>query len=120
MRLDNKVALVSGGARGIGAAITKALAGEGAKVIIGDVLENAGQSTAKEIVQSGGECVFVSLDVTSESDWDNAVDEAISRFGKLDILVNNAGVTSRGNVEDISSDDWSRVMDVNVKGGCLG
>tara|TARA_Y100000588_G_C14152202_1_gene881060 strand:+ start:644 stop:1396 length:753 start_codon:yes stop_codon:yes gene_type:complete len=120
MRLDNKVALVSGGARGIGAAITKALAGEGAKVIIGDVLENAGQSTAKEIVQSGGECFFVSLDVTSESDWDNAVDEAISRFGKLDILVNNAGVTSRGNVEDISSDDWSRVMDVNVKGGFLG
>ena len=63
---------------------------------------------------------FVILDVTSESDWDNAVDEAISRCGKLDILVNNAGVTSRGNVEDISSDDWSRVMDVNVKGGFLG
>jgi len=120
MRLENKVALVSGGARGIGAAITKVLAGEGAKVVIGDVLEDAGQATAKEIADASGECVFVRLDVTSEFDWENAVGEAISRYGKLDILVNNAGVTSRGIVEEITSDDWSRVMDVNVKGGFLG
>lgn len=120
MRLENKVALVSGGARGIGAAITKVLASEGAKIIIGDVLEEAGQKTAAEIAEAGGECVFVRLDVTSESDWDKAVGEAVSRFGKLDILVNNAGVTSRGNIEEITSDDWSRVMDVNVKGGFLG
>ena len=120
MRLENKVALVSGGARGIGAAITKVLAGEGAKVVIGDVLEDAGQATAKEIADASGECVFVRLDVTRESDWESGGGEAISRYGKLDILVNNAGVTSRGIVEEITSDDWSRVMDVNVKGGFLG
>ena len=120
MRLENKVALVSGGARGIGAAITKILAHEGAKVVIGDVLEDAGQKTAAEINDAGGECVFVRLDVTSEAAWDSAVGEAVSRFGKLDILVNNAGVTSRGMIEDISVDDWTRVMDVNVKGGFLG
>jgi len=120
MRLENKVALVSGGARGIGAAITKILAQEGAKVVIGDVLEDAGQKTAAEINDAGGECVFVRLDVTSEAAWNSAVGEAVSRFGKLDILVNNAGVTSRGMIEDISVDDWTRVMDVNVKGGFLG
>ena len=120
MRLENKVALVSGGARGIGAAITKILAHEGAKVLIGDVLEDAGQKTAAEINDAGGECVFVRLDVTSEAAWNSAVGEAVSRFGKLDILVNNAGVTSRGMIEDISVDDWTRVMDVNVKGGFLG
>ena len=120
MRLENKVALVSGGARGIGAAITKILAQEGAKVVIGDVLEDAGQKTVAEINDAGGECVFVRLDVTSEAAWNSAVGEAVSRFGKLDILVNNAGVTSRGMIEDISVDDWTRVMDVNVKGGFLG
>ena len=120
MRLENKVALVSGGARGIGAAITKILAQEGAKVVIGDVLEDAGQKTAAEINDAGGECVFVRLDVTSEAAWNSAVGEAVSRFGKLDILVNNAGVTSRGMIEDISVDDWTRIMDVNVKGGFLG
>lgn len=120
MRLENKVALVSGGARGIGAAITKILAHEGAKVVIGDVLVDAGQKTAAEINDAGGECVFVRLDVTSEAAWNSAVGEAVSRFGKLDILVNNAGVTSRGMIEDISVDDWTRVMDVNVKGGFLG
>jgi NAD(P)-dependent dehydrogenase (short-subunit alcohol dehydrogenase family) len=120
MRLENKVAIVSGGARGIGAAITKILAQEGAKVVIGDVLEEAGQKTAAEINAAGGECIFVKLDVTSEADWDNVVGEAARRFGKLDILVNNAGITSRGKIEDISADDWTRVMDVNVKGGFLG
>jgi len=120
MRLENKVAIVSGGARGIGAAITKILAQEGAKVVIGDVLEEAGQKTAAEINAAGGECIFVKLDVTSEADWDNVVGEATRRFDKLDILVNNAGITSRGKIEDISADDWTRVMDVNVKGGFLG
>ena len=120
MRLESKVALVSGGARGIGAAITKILAQEGAKVVIGDVLEDAGQKTAAEINDAGGECVFVRLDVTSEAAWNSAVGEAVSRFGKLDILVNNAGVTSRGMIENISVDDWTRVMDVNIKGGFLG
>ncbi len=120
MRLENKVALVSGGARGIGGAITAIFAREGAKVVIGDILEEQGRRTAAEITESGGDCCFVRLDVTSESDWERAVEEAISRFGKLDILVNNAGISARGTVEETSEADWTRTMDVNVKGAFLG
>ena len=120
MRVLNKVALVSGGGRGIGAAITKTLASEGAKVVIGDVLEDAGQKTAREITQSGGECIFVRLDVTKESDWATLVDKTVSHFGYINVLVNNAGITARGLVEEITEEDWSRVMEVNVKGCFLG
>ena len=120
MRLENKVALVSGGARGMGAAEAKLLASEGAKVVIGDVLEVEGRQTEAEINELGGECVFVRLDVTSESSWQEAVATAVARFGKLDILVNNAGVVSRGNLEDTTVEEWDRVMDVNAKGVFLG
>ena len=120
MRLDNKVALISGGARGIGASIARLFTKEGARVVIGDILEEAGQRTASEITESGGECLFVRLDVTSEQDWEQAVGEAMTRFGKLDILVNNAGISARGNVEETSEADWTRTMDVNVKGAFLG
>ena len=92
MRLENKVALISGGARGMGAVEARLFAGEGAKVVIGDVLEDDGRRTEAEINESGGECVFVRLDVTSEESWQSAVNEAVQRFGKLDILVNNAGI----------------------------
>ena len=120
MRLDNKVALISGGARGIGASIARLFTKEGARVVIGDILEEEGQRTASEITESGGECLFVRLDVTSEQDWEQAVGEAMTRFGKLDILVNNAGISARGNVEETSEADWTRTMDVNVKGAFLG
>ena len=120
MRLDNKVALISGGARGIGASIAGIFAGEGAKVVIGDVLEEEGRRTAAAITESGGECLYIRLDVTSEADWERAVDEAVTRFGKLDILVNNAGVSARGTVEETSEADWTRTMDINVKGPFLG
>ena len=120
MRLENKVALISGGARGIGAAIAGILAGEGAKIVIGDVLEEEGRRTAAEINESGGGCFFIRLDVTSEADWEQAVGEAITRFGKLDILVNNAGISARGTVEETSEADWTRTMDINVKGAFLG
>ena len=102
MRLESKVALISGAARGIGAAVTKIFAREGAKLVIGDILEDEGRRTAGEVTAAGGECYFVRLDVVSEADWIKAVDEVIARFGKLDILVNNAGVSARGNIEDTS------------------
>ena len=120
MRLEGKVALISGGARGMGAAEAKLFAQEGARVIIGDILEDEGRRTEAEINEAGGECVFVRLDVTQEAQWQGVVAEAVQRFGKLDILVNNAGVVARGTLEDTTLEEWDRVMDVNAKGVFLG
>lgn len=121
MRLDNRVALISGGARGMGAAEAKMFAAEGAKVVIGDVLEEEGRQTEAAINELGGECLFVHLEVTDEGSWTQAIAETISRFGKLDILVNNAGVGGdRGRLEDTSEEVWDRIMDINAKGVFLG
>ena len=120
MRLENKVALISGGARGMGAAEAKLFASEGAKVVIGDILEDEGRRTEAEINEAGGECVFVRLDVTSETSWQEAVATTVGRFGKLDILVNNAGIGAQGRVEDTTEAEWDLVMDVNAKGVFLG
>ena len=120
MRLENKVALISGGARGMGAVEAKMFVQEGAKVVIGDVLDEDGKQTEAEINEAGGECVFVHLDVTDETAWQDAVVAAVERFGKLDILVNNAGIARINNVEDTTSDEWDLVMDINAKGVFLG
>ena len=120
MRLDGKVALISGGSRGMGAFEAELFVQEGAKVVIGDVRDDEGDALAKKIVDRGGEAAFVHLDVTSESDWAAAVSEAVERYGKLDVLVNNAGVSARGSIEETSPDDWDRVMDINAKGVFLG
>ena len=120
MRLEGKVALISGGARGMGAAEAKLFASEGAKVVLGDVLEQEGQQVEAEIAEAGGEAVFVHLDVTSEPEWQNAVNTAIERFGKLDILVNNAGIFNRAFIHEQTEEDWDRVMDINGKGVFLG
>lgn len=120
MRLENKVALISGGTRGIGASIARLFAREGAKIVIGDILEEEGHQTETEIIGNGGECLFVRLDVTNEADWEQAVGAAISRFGQLDILVNNAGISARGTIEETSEAEWTRTMDINVKGAFLG
>ena len=120
MRVAGKVALISCGAGGIGAATAKLLAEEGAAVVIADLLEDEGRATEAMIAESGGKAMFVNLDVTSEDSWDNAVQAAVSSFGKLDILVNNAGVSLRFGVEQTSAQEWDAVMDVNVKGVFLG
>jgi cyclopentanol dehydrogenase len=119
-RLSGKVALISGGARGMGAAEARLFAAEGGRVAIGDVLEEEGRRTAAEIGEQGGEALFVRLDVTSESDWQRAIAETVARFGRLDILVNNAGISGWSKVEDTTVDQWDRVMDVNAKGVFLG
>ena len=98
MRLENKVVFISGGARGMGAVEAKLFTSEGAKVVIGDVLEEDGRRTEAEINEGGGECLFVRLDVTSESDWQQAISATVARFGKLDVLVNNAAVYHRERV----------------------
>ena len=120
MRLQGKVALISGGARGQGAAEAKLFAKEGAKVVFGDVLDDEGRKTEAEIQEIGGEALYIHMDVTNEGDWEKAVSETVNRFGKLDILVNNAGVVSWGNLEDTTPEEWDRVMDINSKGVFLG
>ncbi len=120
MRLENKVAFISGGARGMGAEEAKLFAREGARVVIGDVLEAEGKQTEAEINEAGGECLFVNLNVTSEDSWAEAIAATIARFGKLDVMVNNAGVVARGVLEDTSEAEWDRVMDINAKGVFLG
>ena len=119
-RLGGKVALISGGARGIGAATARLFVREGARVVIGDLLEAEGRALAAERGPTGGEVVYVPLDVTRESDWDGAMAAAAARFGRLDILVNNAGIGGAGRLEDTRLEDWNRVMAVNATGVFLG
>ena len=118
MRLEGKVALISGGARGMGAEEALLFAREGAKVVIGDVLEGEGRDIAASI--PGGAAIFVRLDVTKEEDWRRAVSLAVEVYKRLDILVNNAGVSAVGGIEDTTVEEWDRVMQVNAKGVFLG
>ena len=120
MRLQGKVALISGAARGMGAAEARLFAREGARVGIADVLEDEGHRVEAQIAEAGGHAVFLRLDVTSESDWSSAVEAVVSRFGRLDVLVNNAAIHHRGRVEETTVEMWDRVMAVNAKGVFLG
>ena len=120
MRLESKVAFISGGARGMGAAEAKMFAREGAKVAFGDVLEEEGKQVEAEINETGGEALFVRLDVTSESDWERAISATVQRFGKLDVLVNNAAVAVFVEPDDATVADWDRQMAINAKGVFLG
>ena len=119
-RLDGKVAVISGGARGQGAMEARVFAREGARVVIGDLLDAEGRAVAAEIAEAGGECLYVHLDVTSEADWRVAVETAVSQYGKVDVLVNNAGILMNGRVEDTTEAEWDAVLDVNAKGVFLG
>jgi NAD(P)-dependent dehydrogenase (short-subunit alcohol dehydrogenase family) len=120
MRLAGKVAIISGAASGMGADEARLFAREGAKVVVADVLDEDGQAVADDIVDAGGEALFVHTDVTSEEDWQRVVDAAVERFGRLDILVNNAGLSSSSVRDPLDSDGWRRIMDVNATGVFLG
>ena len=120
-RLDGKVALISGGARGQGAAEAMLFAKEGAKVVIGDLLDDEGKQVEAQIAELGGDATYVRLDVTSADAWDAAVQTALDRYGRLDILVNNAGILGRRTgIEDTTSEQWDAILDVNAKGVFLG
>ena len=127
MRLEGKVALISGGARGQGAAEAKLFVQEGAAVVIGDILDDDGLKLEAEIRELGGQATFVHLDVTDSAQWTSAVNEAVTRYGKLDVLVNNAGIgsTNIGGVQaprlhEAPEEVWDQIMDVNGKGVFLG
>ena len=123
MRLENKVALITGGARGQGAVEAKLFASEGARVVFGDILEDEGIKVEAEIKEAGGEASYLHLDVTDEGDWQKAIDMIISKYGKLDILVNNAAIVPpRGSntIETTTAEIWDQVMAVNTKGVFLG
>ena len=120
MRLEGKVALVTGGARGIGEAIVRLFAKEGAKVVIGDILEKEGEATSEDVRREGGEARFVRLDVTSEDSWRKAIKAVEDRYGRLNVLVNNAGLVDREAIEDTPLELWEQIMAVNITGVFLG
>lgn len=116
-RLQEKVALISGGARGMGAAHARAVVREGGSVVVGDVLEAEGKVLCDEL---GEAARFVRLDVTREEDWTTAVNTATGTFGKLNVLVNNAGICTMGSLFDYTVEDWNRIIAVNLTGQFLG
>jgi len=119
-RLNGKVALISGGARGQGATEGRMFTREGAAVVLGDVLDDEGKKVEAEIRVNGGKATYMHLDVTREADWRAAVATAVQAYGKLNVLVNNAGILFRSKIEETSEADWDRIMAVNVKGVFLG
>jgi len=119
VELEGKVAIVTGGARGIGAATVEALCAEGAFVFVADVLDE-GETFAKQLASQGKRARFVKLDVTDESRWTEVVDDIVREFGHLDILVNNAGIGSMEDVEQESRAGWDKVIAVNQMGVWLG
>jgi len=118
-RVDDKVALISGAAsaRGMGGASAKMLIAEGAKVVIGDILDEEGAALAAEL---GDSARYVHLDVTSPDDWKAAVDTAVQAFGKLNVLVNNAGIVQLAPLKTLDVTRWQKVLDVNLTGPLLG
>jgi len=119
MRLVGKVALITGAASGMGRSEATIFAQEGAKVVVADRLEAEGRDVVDHITKAGGQARFVKIDVTSETDWEAAVQAAEAAFGKLDILVNNAGISGSG-PDTMSVTVWDTVMNINAKGVFLG
>ncbi|WP_205472912.1 SDR family oxidoreductase [Nocardioides sp. SYSU D00038] len=116
-RVEGKVVLISGGARNIGGASARMLAAEGARVVIGDLLDDEGAALAAEL---GDAARYVHLDVTSEDDWVAAVDHAVAEFGRLDVLFNNAGIFNGGQLQRYRREQWQEMLDVNLTGAFLG
>jgi NAD(P)-dependent dehydrogenase (short-subunit alcohol dehydrogenase family) len=120
MRLTEKVALITGGASGMGASMARIFAREGARVVVADMLEAEGRRIAAEITQANGAAIFHKLDVTSETDWQAAIAATLAAYGRLDILVNDAGISGSA-VEDLfDSAAWDKIMAVNSTGTFLG
>ncbi len=120
MRLLDKVAIITGGGGEIGSAQARLFAGERARVVVADIVEERGESVASEIANGGGSALFVRLDVAVETDWEAAVRASVDRFGGIDVLVNNAGLYQTEPIEHTDPATWQRVMAVNLDGAFLG
>ena len=118
MRLEGKIAIISGGAGAMGATEAKMFASEGARVVIGDLV--SGESVAREIEDLGGQALFCPLDVTREDDWLKAVDLAENRYGPVNVLVNNAGVFRTTVIHETPVEEWDDIMAINARGVFLG
>jgi len=120
MRLENKVAIVSGSASGMGAATARRFAKEGAKVVVADMLVDDGKAVVADIVKAGGTAMFHALNVTEEASWKAVVDACVAAYGRLDIMVNNAGISGSAVNDLLETGIWDRVMAVNSTGVFLG
>ena len=120
MRLEGKTALISGAAQGLGAAMARRFAEEGALVFIGDLKAETGNETVRAICEKGGKAFFIALDVTAEQSWTDAMAAVLARAGRLDILVNNAGINIREPIESMKAENLDAMLAVNVKGPFLG
>ncbi|MGV3467072.1 MAG: SDR family NAD(P)-dependent oxidoreductase [Heyndrickxia sp.] len=120
MRLENKVAIITGGGTGIGKETALLFAKEGAKVVITDINQESGNQTVKDIQKNGGEALYIHHDVSKEEDWKKVADETSKTFGKVDILFNNAGIYIIKPVAEIELEEWNRLMSINVTGVFLG
>ena len=119
-RLENKVAIITGGGTGIGKETALLFAKEGAKVVITDINQESGSQAVKDIQTNGGEALFVQHDVSKEEGWEKVVEETIKTFGKVDVLFNNAGIYIIKPVAEIELEEWNRLMAINVTGVFLG
>ena len=119
MSLENKIALITGGASGIGKAVATAFAKEGASVWVVDVQKHLGEQTMQEIREGGGDANFLAGDVSNAKDVDRVVDEAVRRHGRIDVLVNNAAACVKGTIATLSENEWDRQLNVNLKGAYL-
>ncbi|MBL5980653.1 cyclopentanol dehydrogenase [Petrotoga sp. 8T1HF07.NaAc.6.1] len=119
-RLEGKVAIITGSARGMGRAEAELFAKEGAKVVVADVLEDQAKEVADKINKDGHEAIAVKLDVTKADEWKKVVDQATEKWGKVDVLVNNAGIATMNGIEDATEEEWDRVINTNAKSQFLG
>ena len=120
LRLQGKTALITGAAQGLGEAIARRFAGEGAVVFVGDLQEEAGNQTVKSIANSGSRAFFLKLDVSDEKSWFSGLEAIVKETGRLDILVNNAGINIREPIENMTAEQFDKMLAVNVKGPFLG
>lgn len=119
-RVKNKVAIVTGGASGLGKSSAILLAREGAKIVVTDIDEEDGKKVVQQIKANGGEAIFIKQDVSKEDEWKNIIETTLKTFGKLHILANSAGIGLGGTVEEVTLEDWKNLIDVNLNGTFLG